>query len=304
VPVVHEVTPSKHGLGLVVQDWPAVQALHAPFKQTRFVPQPVPFCSGASGSSRQSSVPVVQDVFPPRHGSGLVVHATPALQMVHAPALHTWFVPHDVPFATSPVSTQTGAPVAHEMLPMLHTDGVQAAPCVQEMQLAEPPPLPVQTRFAPQLVPPGLGAPGLSTHTDVPVEQDVIPVRQGSGLPVHARPAVQPTHAPVLQTRLVPQDVPFTTSPVSTQTGAPLEHSVLPVLQTDGAQAAPCVQEMQPPDPLQTRFAPQLVPPGSGAAGLFTQTDWPVEQEVSPVRHASGLSVQARPAVQATQALW
>ena len=47
---------------------------------------------------------------------------------------------------------------------------VQAAPCVQLMQL----PVPVQTRFVPQLVPPGRGGP--LTHTGPPVEQAMTPV--------------------------------------------------------------------------------------------------------------------------------
>jgi len=43
---------------------------------------------------------------------------------------------------------------------------------------------------------------------------------------VQASPAVQATHAPALQTRFVPQDVPLVTFPDSMHTGAPVLHAV------------------------------------------------------------------------------
>jgi len=44
-PVEQEVVPLRHGSVFVVQASPAVHALHAPFRQTRFVPQVMPFGS-------------------------------------------------------------------------------------------------------------------------------------------------------------------------------------------------------------------------------------------------------------------
>jgi hypothetical protein len=72
---------------------------------------------------------------------GFPLQASPAVQDAHEPPLQTWFVPHVVPFATSPVSTHTGAPLAHWIAPVLQSDGVQAAPSVQAMQ----PPVPLHT---------------------------------------------------------------------------------------------------------------------------------------------------------------
>ena len=62
--------------------------------------------------------PGAQEVMPPRHGSGLVAQAVPAVQEEHTPALHTRFVPQLVPFARgAAVSTHTEVPVAHEVVP-------------------------------------------------------------------------------------------------------------------------------------------------------------------------------------------
>ena len=36
------------------------------------------------------------------------------------PELHTRFVPHEVPFATFPCSTQTATPVLHVVVPVRH----------------------------------------------------------------------------------------------------------------------------------------------------------------------------------------
>ena len=88
------------------------------------------------------------------------------------PALHTRFVPHDVPFATLPCSTQTGAPVLHVVVPVrqgLPVTG-QLAPTLQSAHA----PTALQTLSVPQIVPAGASVP-LSVHTGVPVEQDSVP---------------------------------------------------------------------------------------------------------------------------------
>lgn len=51
----HVVSPSLHGSGLLVQGAPAVQVTHVPPRQTRSLPQPVPFA--AAGPSMHEGVP-------------------------------------------------------------------------------------------------------------------------------------------------------------------------------------------------------------------------------------------------------
>jgi hypothetical protein len=82
-------------------------------------------------------------------------------------------------------------------MPVRHGSGfvVHARPAVQ----AEHTP-PLQTRSVPQTVPSGSGTAALSRQTDVPVEHDVMPVRQRSGFVVQVAPAMQPTQLPPLHT--------------------------------------------------------------------------------------------------------
>ena len=94
--------------------------------------------------------PDAHEFVPVLHTPGLVVHVPPAVQMPQVPLLHTWFVPHDVPFALFPISAQTGTPVTHEVVPTLHAFAcVQAAPDVQAPHVPEA----LHTMFVPQLVP-------------------------------------------------------------------------------------------------------------------------------------------------------
>jgi hypothetical protein len=117
-PVAHEVTPFLHADGLPLQPMPAAHMMHVPEPlQTMSVPQPVPAI--LLPPSRQSCTPVVQDVMPFRQpGCGFVVQAWPAAQIVHWPlALQTWLVPQVVPAAFMVPSTQTCAPVVHDVTP-------------------------------------------------------------------------------------------------------------------------------------------------------------------------------------------
>jgi len=97
------------------------------------------------------------------------------------------------------------APDEQEVVPFLQTLGlvVQAPPALHATQV----PLPLQTWLGPQVVPAAVLPP--STQVMAPVEQELVPVLQLVGLPVHDWPAVQATHMPVpLQTMLVPQLTP------------------------------------------------------------------------------------------------
>ncbi len=98
-----------------------------------------------------------------------------------------------------------------------------------------------------------------------------------------------PAHAPLLQTSLKVHVLP-SLQPVlsalfapSTQTGAPVEQSVVPLRQKVGlvVQAALCVQATQAPALLQTMLVPQLAP--AAFSVLLLQTIVPVLQLVMPV---------------------
>ncbi len=116
-----------------MQATPAAQATQAPPLQTWSVPQPDPF--GSAAPLTHVDVPVEQLVVPTWHnGSGWPVQTRPAVQLTHAPALQTWFVPHVVPFAFGVPSTQTEVPVAQLVVPLWHsTSGFveHATPAVQ-----------------------------------------------------------------------------------------------------------------------------------------------------------------------------
>jgi hypothetical protein len=265
--------------------------------QTRLVPQAVP--PVLLLPSAQVWPPVAQEYAPFLQTLGLPVQAPPAAQATQAPALlQTRSVPQPVPGVLLPPSTQVWAPVVQENVPFLQTLGlvVQEPPAVQPTQAPEP----LQTRLVPQLVPADLLAP--STQVWAPVVQEVTPLLQLFGLVPHAELAVQETQVPEpLQTRLVPQPTPGAVLPPSTQVCAPVEQELVPVLQALGlpVQALPAVQEMQPPEPLQTRFTPQLAPPGLEVP--FTHVDAPVVQEATPLVHGFGLPVQLCPVAHVPQ---
>jgi hypothetical protein len=178
------------------------------------------------------------------------------------------------------LSTHVTAPVVHAVVPILQAPGlpVQVFPGVQAMQE----PLPLQTRFVPQLVPPALLVP--SMQVIAPVEQVVMPVLQVVGLPLHDWPAVQATHEPApLQTMLVPQLTPGALALPSLQVIAPVAQDVVPLMQMFGLPVhdVPAVHDTQPPEPLQTMLAPQLVP--AAFALPFTHVDEPVEHDATPL---------------------
>lgn len=186
-------------------------------------------------------------------------------------------MPHDVPFATFPVSAQTGKPVTHEFAPVLQRfSGWQLAPGVHMPHT----PL-LQTMLVPQEVP-------LTRFLPVSVqvidgEQDCVPAWQRF-VGVQASPTVQDRQLPLLQTRFVPQVVPLATFPDSVQTGAPVLH-VYPAVRQGlpvTVQAAPTVQSMHTPPVLQTLFVPQPVPAATFVP-LSVQTGAPVVQESVPL---------------------
>lgn len=150
--------------------------------------------------------------------------------------------------------------------------------------------------FVPQEVP--VATFPVSAQTDVPVAQDVAPVRQAFA-GVQLTPAVHDPQAPLLHTLFVPQEVPFATFPVSPQTDAPVTQEIAPVRHgLAGVQVAPEVQEAQAPS-LHTMFVPQEVPLATFPDS--EQTGAPVSQAVVPVRHGLPPTLQLAPTVQLTQ---
>jgi hypothetical protein len=135
--------------------------------------------------------------------------------------------PQDVPAMTLPVpSTQTDAPVAHEMTPTLQALGlpVHEAPPEHATQVPEA----LQTMFVPQLVPAALFVSSRQVWT--PVLHDVMPfLHAAPGFVVHVWPGVHTVHWPfALHTWLTPQPVPAAFTAPSTQVCAPVAHDVVP----------------------------------------------------------------------------
>ena len=192
------------------------------------------------------------------------------------PTLQTRFVPHVVPFATFPVSAQTGTPVTHEVAPILQWFvGWQAAALVHAPHV----PL-LQTMFVPQDAPLARFRP-VSEHVIVGA-QVCVPAWHGFA-GAQASPAVHDAQAPELHTMFVPHDVPLATFPVSVQTGAPEVHTVAAVRQglPVTTQLAPAVQAVHVPVALQTLLVPHAVP-AARLVFLSVQTGDPVAQASVP----------------------
>jgi hypothetical protein len=299
VPVEQEVVPVTQEVAPGSQAIPAVQETQLPSSQTWSAPQTVPSGS-AVGESTQLDVPVLQEVTPVRHGSAFVRQVAPATHETQLPALQTRSVPQPVPFASGvAVSRQVSAPVAHEVTPWRHAFALyeHAVPAVQAPQRPSS-----QTWFVPHAVPSASGIP-VSTQVCAPLSQDVTLWVQAPAM-VQSRPATQALQTPVpLQTWPVPHSMPagFGVA-VSTQIDVPVAQEVVPSTQAFGfvSQVAPATQATHAP-PLQTRSVPQLVPSGSRTA-VSRHCCVPAAQEVTPVRHGSGLGPQAASATQATHA--
>jgi len=293
VPVLQDSRPLWHGLA-GLQAPPSLHAAHAPALQTIFVPpgeeQDVP--AGLFPLSIQTDDPVAQDVVPTLQAL-VASHAWPAEQETHIPARHTLLSPHTVAVPSGKgmlVSMHTALPVSQARTPLWHGfAGGQAEPATQGMQVPSMHTLPV-----PHDVPLGLFPD--TRQVETPVEQDVVPVLQGS-LTEHAL-TVQATQAPALHTWSTPQGVPFARgSPVSEQLMDAPQTSLPPWQALSGGHDSPSLHETHAP-PLQILPDPQDVPFGAFPASRHTGS--PVLQAVEPVRQGlSGMS-QADPGTQAT----
>jgi hypothetical protein len=175
-PVEHEVVPAKHAaLGLLPQVCPATHETQLPAAvQTWLLPHEVPAVF-AVAESTHTCAPLAHEVTPVRQAVGLPLHAWPATHDTHPPLpLQTWLLPHETPgFLLPTSSTQTCAPLAHEVMPLRQMLGLvaQVRPALQATHMLPE----LQTWPAPQLAPTPLGAPRLSTHADMPEAQLVWP---------------------------------------------------------------------------------------------------------------------------------
>lgn len=352
-PVAQDVTPDAQALRLPVQDWPSLQATHAPLP-LHTIPAPHDVPGDRFPKSSQTRAPVEQPVMPVLHGFGLSVQLAFAVHATHVPvAPHTMLLPQVDPVGLMAPSAQVCAPVAQDVVPALHGFGLllHAWPDAHATQV----PPPSQTWPTPQTVPPARFAPSLqevmlpvqlvvpslhgvglpvqvwlatqapqkplpshiwpplhgvlddfgvpSTHSDLPVTHDVMPLRQMLGLVVQAIAAVHGTHVPLpLQTWLVPQVVPAAVVPASTQRSAPVVQSMTPVLHGApglSVQALPAWQVTHWPLPLQTWPMPHGVPASKLSPSTQPEAD---PQEVTPtLQRWPGLSVHTVPAAQVVQ---
>jgi hypothetical protein len=158
----------------------------------------------------------------------------------------------------------------------------------------------LQTWLFPQVMP-SAALRGL-VHTDVPVTHEVVPVWQTFALGVQPTFAVQATHCPLLQTWLVPHDVPSATFVALLQLAVPEEQSVVPFWQTFplGLHVVPDWQAPHIPLLQTAWFDPRVHDVPFVSWPVWVQTGDPVLQSMVPVRHGLPPGRQLAPLLQAT----
>jgi len=92
---------------------PAVHGLHAPPKQTSFVPHEVPFVAATIESAHVATPPVHALTVPVWHGALAGVHDAPTMHALHTPPLQYSPDPQPVPSVTFPIGVHTAVPVVH-----------------------------------------------------------------------------------------------------------------------------------------------------------------------------------------------
>jgi hypothetical protein len=298
-PVAHDVIPLLHGLVLVVHGWPALQETQPPTpSQTLPTPQPVP--AAVFAPSVQVVMLPLQVVFPCLQAVGLPVQLWFAVHTPQNPLpSHIGPPGHVAVLGLFVPSTQTDAPVSHEVTPFRQTDGlvVQAVPAEHGTQV----PLPLQTWFVPQVVPAAVLPE--SRQTGAPVLQSMTPVLHGApGLVLQALPASHVTQVPLpLHTMFEPHAVPAPMLSPSPQPGD-VPHVTMPSLHTPPGlpvQTVPAAQVVHAPF-LQTLSTPHEIP--SVTLTSSAHCGAPVLQSIAPFLHAPpGLVVQGAPVAQAMQ---
>jgi hypothetical protein len=180
--------------------------------------------AGALPVALQTGAPLEHTRLPVRHavvGVQLMplVHATHVPEPLHTPPAHA------VPEAALPLAMQTGAPVAQWVVPVVHGSPVEHdAPSLQVTHAPEP------SHTPPVQEVPAVAFP-IGMHTAAPDEQTSEPVRHGSDVGMQAIPATHgeqvpaPSHTPPVHI------VPGAECPLAVQTGEPLSHEIVPVVQ-------------------------------------------------------------------------
>ncbi len=266
VPMLQSLTPVLHGLpGLVVQGWLATQVMHWPFPlQTWLLPQVLP--PSTLLPSRQPGV-APQLVSPDLQGEpGLDPQTVPSAHAMQLPALQILSTPHAVPVGAASPSVHTGAPVAHDNVPILQTPPglpMHVAPLEHAMQA----PAAVQTWPEPHAAPAAFG-PSLAQLAIMP--QAVTPLRHGSELVLHDWPAVHALHTPARQIWFAPHITPLVALRPSAQTSIPFAQVTKPTRQgvpgllphvEPAEQTPPSLDVVPPPAPPPTAVPPPIPPP-------------------------------------------
>jgi len=291
-PLMQDVVPFLHVVGLPVQVVPAVQATQTPEPlQTMLLPQLTP--GPLLVSSTQAIVPVEQEVMPFLQAVGFPPQEIPVEQAMQTPdPSHTMPDPQLVPPGFGPPLTHVSAPDVHDATPLKQMPGLPEQVCPSEHMPQKP--FPSQTLLGPQAMP-AMTLPVPSTQVVVPVMHEVTPFLQTDGFPLQEVPAVQATQLPEpLHTMLLPQEVPPVLGAPSTQVCTPVAHEVTPfkhVAPGFVVQGCPVAQTVHWPAELQTELGPQPVP--GVLAAPSTQVCTPLMHEDTPAKQAPGLPVQA-----------
>jgi hypothetical protein len=277
-----------------VHGWLALQATQPPLpSHTWPTPQLVPAPTFAP-SAQVVAVPL-QVVFPCLQAPGLPVQVWFGMQAPQKPLpSHIWLPPQVAVIGLGMPSTQTDAPVVHDVTPLRQIDGfvVHAVPAVHATQV----PLPLHTWLVPAAVLPE------SRQRGAPVVQSTTPVLHGApGFMLQALPASHVTHCPLpLHTMFEPHAAPAPTFSPSTQPDPDMPQATTPSLHMPPglvAQTVPAAQVVHAPF-LQTLSVPHDMPSATLASSRHCGA--PVVQAIAPFLHAPPLLVeQGAPAAQA-----
>lgn len=157
------------------------------------------------------------------------------------------------------------------------------------------PPLPLQTKFMPQLVPAAEGTP---SSQPVSAPQVVTPTKHGApGFVAQVPPDTQAAQPPSRHTWSGPHAVPSGFGWPSAQRSEPPAHSVMPRWQARSGGFA----HASPPPQLTHWPVPSQVPPGHGtpASEGVNESTQPVGSQVPrPSRHGDGFPEHRPPGVQ------
>jgi hypothetical protein len=298
-PVMQELVPCWHGLVGDLQVPLETHAMHWPELHTRLVPHDVP--SATFAVKAHVELPVAHVVWPFWHGLLEGLHAVPAVQFTHEPALQTWLFPQVIPFAADTGLMHAEVPVAQDVVPVWQTLLLYTQPTLA-VQATQVPPL--HTWLVPHGVPSVTFA-VLSVHCEVPDEQLDVPVLQTLPPGLHVAPVWQAPQVPLLHTAAPAAEVhaePFAATPVCVQTGEPVLQSMVPVRHElpPGKHEAPLVQDTHPPS-LHTSLVPHGVPLAMVVDASALQTDEPDPHPVTEVWHMLPPGLQFEPAVQELQ---